>query len=264
MDPSASTPAFATVHHAEYECIRRMSYCWANAGRAPAGTLVIQRTLRGEGILEDAEGTHPVPPDRAMIFVYGEATTYRINTAIGQPYEIHYTVLDPRGGIGELTARLRQDFGNVLSMQAHGEAAGILETLVGQFRESRTHDSPNLAERAYRLLIALYREQVLGTVGRDPVAYLRHTLHSQFRTPRNIKEWTHSMAMSREHLSRLFRKRYGEPPAAYLRRLRLDQAHILARNRIMPASDIARACGFTNPQTLRRAYRQHYGKPLGD
>ncbi|HKJ89514.1 MAG TPA: helix-turn-helix domain-containing protein, partial [Oceanipulchritudo sp.] len=242
MKPPPFTPAFATVHHAEYECIRRMNYCWENARRTPVGTLVIQRTLRGEGILEDAEGIHPVPPDRAMIFVYGEVTTYRINRATGHPYEIHYTVLHPRGGIGELVARIREDFGSVLFMRAQGESAGILETLVEQFSESRTHDSLDLAERAYRLLIALYREQVLGTVGRDPVAYLRHTLHSQFRSPRNIKEWTHSMAMSREHLSRLFRKRYGESPAAYLRRLRLEQAHILARNRTMSAGDIARSC----------------------
>jgi transcriptional regulator GlxA family with amidase domain len=48
-----------------------------------------------------------------------------------------------------------------------------------------------------------------------------------------------------------------------LRRLRLEHARLLARTSTMPVEDLAPACGFASVQTFRRAYRLHFGHPVG-
>jgi AraC-like DNA-binding protein len=259
---SGSLSHFPVILHAERETQHRDDYVWDNRARAPAGTIVVQRTIRGVGLLEAAGGVREVGPGRAMIFAYGEPSLYRIGPPGMRPYELAYLVLAPRGGIGDLFAQIRADFGDIIRMEARGEAARLLDSVVRSFSAAEARDQLELAGRAYRLAIALYREQVSGTQGSDPVAYLHHLLHSQFRSPRNIKELTHDLPMTREHLTRSFHQRYGETPAALLRRLRLEHARLLAATSRMSAEEIAAGSGFSCARTLRRAYRAAYGMPL--
>lgn len=70
-------------------------------------------------------------------------------------------------------------------------------------------------------------------------------------------------ASSRDHFIRVFGKRYGEPPSALLRRLRLEQAQRMLRSTHMTVQDVAVACGFADVGTFTRAYRQKYGKTPG-
>lgn len=251
------------IIHADTETRDRSAYCWDNRDRHPKGTLVIQQTLSGSGLLEEGGERHPVPEGTAMIFAYGEGSRYGIADPGTGTYRLRYVVLRRKGGIGELIDRLRVEFGNVISLEQRGEASGILKTIAEAFRFGEIRDQIELAELAYRFVLVLYREQISGTAVGDPVAYLRHLLRSGFRSPRNIKEWTRDLPASREHLTRAFQARYGESPARYLRERRLEHARLLARGSTMTAADIARASGFSNTQTLRRAFRQRFGESLG-
>lgn len=259
-----ATAQFAAVLHAEKETQTSQAYAWDNRPRQPRGTIVIQQTCRGSAWLDGPTGSVPVRGGHAMIFRYGDPTRYRIGPPEDGPYVLAYVVLGEAGGVGELVNRIREEFGDVVQMADKGEAARILQSLVTIFGAGQAWDHLQLAEMAYRLLIALYREQISGSLGTDPVSYLRHQLQHQFRSPRNIKEWIHDLPLSREHLTRLFRERYGESPAAFLRRMRLEHARLLVQaSTRRTAEDIATASGFASPQTLRRAYRQHFGQSLG-
>jgi len=249
-------PLFPTVLFAAREAASS-NYFWDNRNREPEGIFVIQRTLSGTASLMRKEKTVPVPPGHAMCFVYGESTAYGIDRKAAAPYLLEYAVLPPHGGIGDLIGQLREEFGDVFSMQENGEAARILSSLVEAFAKGMDWDHLHLAEWAYRLVLAIYREQMSDSPGRDPVAHLRRQLQHQYRNGKNIKEWTQELPQSREHLSRVFRNRYGESPAAYLRRLRLSHAQLLARTQPnMATADIASACGFHNVQSFRRAMRK--------
>lgn len=263
--PSYPSPldGFPSVVYAEREAQHDAGYHHRNRDRVPAGTIVIQQTHSGRAILTGTKGARTVDPGQAMIFVYGESTEYRIDVSATQPYELSYIVLRPQGGIAGLIGQIRQDFGDVILMTETGEASRHLMTLVNFFQAGENPDLLGLAGVAYPFLVHVYREQVSGSQGTDPVAYLRHTLQSQFRNQRNIKEWMHEIPLSREHMTRVFHQRYGETPAAYLRRLRLEFAELLARSSNMNAGEIASASGFVSAQTLRRAFRQHFGRPLG-
>jgi AraC-like DNA-binding protein len=206
----------------------------------------------------------PVGPGEAFVFRYGESTEYRIGPRSTWPYVLEYVVLGQQGGIGELLDQLRAGFGDVVRMEDKGEAARILHSLVLSFENGTNWDHLELAGLAYRLVIALYREQITGSLGNDPVAYLQHQLQNQFRSHKSMKEWIQDLPLSREHVTRVFRERYGESPAAFLRNMRLDHARLLAQtSSTMSAEDIAAASGFAGAQTLRRAFRKRFGRSLG-
>lgn len=238
-------------------------YIHGNRYRVPLETYVIQQTHSGSAILEGREGTHTIGPGQAMIFAYGEETTYRINDHAEDAYDLSFVALRPQGGIAGLITQIRQDFGDCIQMSDTGEAARSLMTLVNYFQNAEKPDLLVLAEVAYQLLIQIYREQVSGSQGTDPVAYLRYLLQSQFRNPRNITEWMQDIPVSREHMTREFRQRYGETPGTYLRRLRLEFARSYAASSSLGAEDIASDSGFVSAQTLRRAFRDHFGYSLG-
>ena len=88
-------------------------------------------------------------------------------------------------------------------------------------------------------------------------------LETQFRSPRNLKEWADDIGISREHFTREFHKRYEETPATFLRRLRLDHARILLRNPSLTLPDVAKASGFASAHTFYRAYKLYFGEAAG-
>ena len=65
--------------------------------------------------------------------------------------------------------------------------------------------------------------------------------------------------MSSRHFSRRFREEVGVTPAAYVARLRLEEARRRLESGAHSLKDVARTCGFADEQNLRRAFRKHVG-----
>jgi transcriptional regulator GlxA family with amidase domain len=61
------------------------------------------------------------------------------------------------------------------------------------------------------------------------------------------------------HFSRRFRAVFGLPPAAYVERLRLDEARRRLGSRRSPVDDIARSVGYASADSFRRAFERHFG-----
>lgn len=65
--------------------------------------------------------------------------------------------------------------------------------------------------------------------------------------------------MSARHFSRRFKDEVGVTPAAYVGRLRLEEARRRLESGAHSLKDVARTCGFADEQNLRRAFRRHVG-----
>lgn len=61
------------------------------------------------------------------------------------------------------------------------------------------------------------------------------------------------------HLNRLFTEHFDQPPAAAVRRIRLELAAQLACSTDLPMSQIATRCGFGSAETLRQAFVTRFG-----
>jgi transcriptional regulator GlxA family with amidase domain len=65
--------------------------------------------------------------------------------------------------------------------------------------------------------------------------------------------------LSPRHLAREFLAHVGTTPAAYVNRLRIEEARRRIEDGALRLKDVARQCGFGDEQRLRRAFRRALG-----
>lgn len=121
--------------------------------------------------------------------------------------------------------------------------------------------------REQALLVATLAEaeSLTTTVPADRLALARNYLHDHFARPTlGVAEVATLVDLSRVHLSRRFRDRYGGSPGAYLRQIRLAAAvrHLVAGDRTV--AEIAQAVGYRDGGTLARALKAVYGRTPSD
>ncbi|WP_448698373.1 helix-turn-helix domain-containing protein [Streptomyces avidinii] len=63
------------------------------------------------------------------------------------------------------------------------------------------------------------------------------------------------------HFARAFRAETGVTPGRYVERVRVDHARRLLEESGEGIAQIARACGYGNPEALRRAFVRTLGQP---
>ena len=266
MNTSTPLSLLPDLLYAQREHQNSPEYQWDNRTRRAEGGLVLQRTLSGSvGFWPHAQAPHPIDvgPNQAMMFRHGENTRYGLHPASLRPYVFEYMVFTPDGGVGALFDGIRAQFGDVIPMHPQGQAARMMHAFVEALSAQHPPDRIARAEHLYTLLLSLLRELNRETREHDPIAYGKHLLETQFRSPANLKEWCAELNLSREHFTRAFHQRYGQPPAAYLRQLRLQHACSLMQTSNMTLTDIAAASGFAATQTFTRAFKNTYGHPPG-
>lgn len=74
-----------------------------------------------------------------------------------------------------------------------------------------------------------------------------------------IERLAQAAGVSPRHFSRRFKAEVGVTPAAYLARLRLEEARRRLESGAARLKAVARQCGFADEQNLRRAFRRHIG-----
>jgi AraC-like DNA-binding protein len=253
---------FAVIHGAAEERHSKPDYFHDNASRGDANRLVVQRTVGGTGFFSTSSGRRLVPAGFAFLFTHREPSCYGYPAEATESYRLRYLAFSP-SGIKTLFDRLRRDFGAVVAMPDSSEATALFNELSDRFRQRRWQDRLQESELLYRLLIALYREQVHGTRKSDPIEFGYHYVRNHFRSPINLKGVASQCGVSREHFIREFTRRYGEPPGSQLRRLRLEHARSMLTATALPVEEVALASGFTSSNNFCRAYRMRYGKSPG-
>jgi AraC family transcriptional regulator len=103
------------------------------------------------------------------------------------------------------------------------------------------------------------RDEALG--GADP-AWLRRAveyLHARRRAPVRLAELADAAGVSPVRLARAFRRRFGETPGAYQRRLRVEWARDALAHTDRPLAEVALEAGFTDQSHLTRVFARATG-----
>ncbi|HEV7984848.1 MAG TPA: GlxA family transcriptional regulator [Steroidobacteraceae bacterium] len=66
--------------------------------------------------------------------------------------------------------------------------------------------------------------------------------------------------LSTRQLERLFKRHFGQTPAALWKRWRLERARTLLTQTAMPITDVSIACGFSTAAHFSTAYRNQFGR----
>jgi AraC-like DNA-binding protein len=113
---------------------------------------------------------------------------------------------------------------------------------------------------AYGVAIGLARNVHYGSGTEPPrAARARRLIDKNLTQPVNVAALARAAGCTPAHLSRLFRKTYGLPPAAYLLRRRVDKARQLLTDTDLSAAEIGRRLGFHDASHFGRHFRRHAG-----
>ncbi len=88
-------------------------------------------------------------------------------------------------------------------------------------------------------------------------------LAGHLATPLDLSAWAHHLDLSRRTLSQRCRTWFGTSPARVLAGQRLAHARLLLSETQLPVKQVARRCGFPNPEHFATAYRKHFGVTPG-
>jgi AraC family transcriptional regulator len=102
---------------------------------------------------------------------------------------------------------------------------------------------------------------VEGTDARPPVwlRAARDFIHENAFASLSMAQIAHAAGRHEIHLAREFRRFFGVPVGAYLRRLRTAQAGQLLLSPRITISEIAHSCGFASHSHLCREFKAHFG-----
>ncbi|MCE0498059.1 MAG: helix-turn-helix domain-containing protein [Methylacidiphilales bacterium] len=259
MDQKSSGDIWFNLSHFETEeRIASPRYRWDCTRRGDIPFVILQWTLAGEGRFENGTGIHPVPRDHAFVAVVPEPSTYYYPPESREPWVFGW--LSFYGDLAcELFRKFQSEFGPVIVLPGRSAAAASLRRLLAA---AASLDRAQVSLRAYAFLLDWWQEasQPVGATG-DRLDRATRFCRGHFREQLSVKQIADEAGMSREHFSRVFVRRTGETPAAFLQNLRLTEAAGLLRDTRLPLGEIALRSGFYSARHLMRAFQRVYGKP---
>jgi AraC family transcriptional regulator len=143
---------------------------------------------------------------------------------------------------------------------AGGEIARLAMSLTREFRGNGTASALAIEALVLEILVACCRRET----DRDAVApaWLARAdafLRDRFAQPLTLSDVARAAGVHSAHLARTFRRHHGHSVAGHIRRLRLEAAHALLREKAPSLAEIADACGFSDQSHFTRHYRAAYG-----
>lgn len=145
-----------------------------------------------------------------------------------------YTSAGVTAGMDMALAMVEEDWGKATALAVAQELVMFLKRPGGQSQFSR-------------FLTAQQHDDAFGRLELWILEHLEADL--------SVDSLAARMNMSPRHFARLFVQRVGVTPAAYVRRVRVEEARRRIEDGVPALKDVARRCGLTDAQMLRRAFR---------
>ena len=229
------------------------AYAWDNRRRPTRGRVDCQLTVAGALRWRDATGERVAGPGSVLLFRHGDATAYARDPAAGT-YVCHWVELHG-AGLMEHWGWLVERCGPLVTGRAAGAMAAALESMLAI--AERSGGGPVARQAAVaRFVTALVAaaEDDRRRAGRPVDLAVDQAVREPERIG-SVMALARAWGVSREHLSRAFRQRVGEPLAPWLAARRLDAARRLLAGTALDGAAVAHQAGFTSAVTLRRALR---------
>jgi AraC-like DNA-binding protein len=238
------------------ETITTPRYRWNCYDRGASPFVILQWTQSGEGVFENRRGALRVPKDHAFLAVLPERSSYYYPPEARAPWVV--TWLNWYGSLAcDLFRNIQARFGPVLPLSSRGAAAATLRRLMAAASEPAASGNPSVSLLSYAFMLEWWREAAAPTGGSENrLARAVQFCRQRFREPLGVKEIAGEAGLSREHFTRVFVEEMRQPPAAFLRELRVNEASMLLRETELPLREIAMRSGFYSTRHLMRTFQR--------
>jgi transcriptional regulator GlxA family with amidase domain len=134
----------------------------------------------------------------------------------------------------------------------------LVERLAGY--EAARHCGRALLIDAPRTWQAGYAAPLLAARHQDPpIRRVQDSLHERFREPVTVDALARAAGMSPRNFTRRFKQATGEPPLAYLHKLRIDAAKHLLEAEFKTVQQVCYEVGYEDQAHFRKLFRRHTG-----
>lgn len=200
--------------------------------------------LEGEGTFLKGGATYRVDAGDLFVIRPEEVTTYRASTA--RPWQ--YVWLGFQAG--ETPPFLQAP------VIRQPPVRKLFESLREQCRYE--HQDGRVFALLYDVLWRLSQDAPPPASRQEPyAAYAKAYLETSYMQPVSIQKLADTLHIDRRYLTVLFREAYGEPPQAYLMRLRLEQAReFLGQG--YGVTEAATLAGFSDLSNFSRQYKRQF------
>lgn len=215
-------------------------------------------TLAGEGVFWEGRGECRLPPNTGFLCEINDPQTgYRAEPG-WRFLAFEFAGLAARAMVRDLLTR----FGAVYTLDP---AAPILRRLLS-FETQGTAvvalDALDGAELVLELLLALAdcaRAQEAPDTAGDLVTRAMHLIHDREAAGTSVESVAEAVGVSREGLTRAFRRRLGRSPGEVILEWKVQQAGFLLKDTDLPVKAIADRIGYTDYTNFIRAFRKVTG-----
>lgn len=127
--------------------------------------------------------------------------------------------------------------------------------------KAQSPDAPSTAEMMHMMLGLMLKElrQVRQPAPDERLERVRRHIHTRLSESVSIDELSKVAGLSRFHLIRVFRARYGVTPMEYLRQQRVETARIMVRSSGQNLKQIASMVGFSDEFHLSKVFKAAVG-----
>ena len=248
--------AFFMPYLKEKQTVTTPRYRWNCFDRGAEPFVILQWTLSGEGIYENRSGAQRVPKDHAFLAVVPERSSYYYPSDAREPWV--FTWINWYGAFAcEIFQQFQTRFGPVIPLSSRGAAAAALRRLMAIAADPTVQERSGASLPSYAFALEWWREAAAPAGGSENrLARAVQFCRQHFREPLGVKEIAHEAGMSREHFTRLFVGEMSQPPAAFLRELRVSEAATLLRETELPLREVAMRSGFYSTRHLMRTFQR--------
>lgn len=237
-------------------------YHWEGRTRGDSPHAIFQYTLEGCGRFRDRNGEHRLPPGTGFLCISTDPEiAYYYAPDEVRPWAFFFLAFSGAAAY-ELVNGLTRRFGGVFSLPPD---KGIVKRLRGLLTESRqvlplTVSSGTELVMELLCAIAASREEAPADHPEERlVERAKEEIERRLEARINAAGLADVLAVSREHLSRVFKRRTGWTPYQYvLRRQMLHACHLLT-DPAVPVKEIAARLGFDAPGSFGRTFERLLG-----
>jgi AraC-like DNA-binding protein len=243
-----------------------VGYHWDGLKRGNNRFVLFQYTLSGRGWLRYEDRIFRPGPGEAMLLRMPHRHAYGFKPDATH-WRFLWVCLSGREAY-RLSGEILRAAGPVFALDRHGEAVGILETLLREAFAGRLRHEFAASDHAYRLLMALagtlLPPKPTGPVDTRILA-AREFAQARFRDKIGVAEMAAAAGLSRHHFSRRFQTETGRSPAAFLKSLRLAEAARLLQGPtpVLGIKEVAVAAGFGDINHFIKSFRHAFGVTPG-